>query len=181
VVVVEEKEEQEKEQEKEQVQEQEKEKEQEQEKEKEKEEEQEEEEDPMSRSGGSTILYHEVQESKLCGVHCVNTVLQGPFFSELDLAAVAAELDKSEMQMGISGALDHRHHYAQLPSFSAPSSSSASPSFSCGLGDEVSSNVSADGNFSIQVFTHSHALTRLTNGSLENEQNVTLGQKHSEE
>ncbi|XP_076918786.1 ataxin-3 homolog [Bidens hawaiensis] len=45
------------------------------------------------------MLYHEVQESKLCAVHCVNTVLQGPFFSEIDLAALASDLDRREHQM----------------------------------------------------------------------------------
>ncbi|KAJ9548748.1 hypothetical protein OSB04_021291 [Centaurea solstitialis] len=45
------------------------------------------------------MLYHEVQESKLCAVHCVNTVLQGPFFSEFDLAALASDLDRREHQM----------------------------------------------------------------------------------
>ena len=28
------------------------------------------------------------QEGKLCGVHALNTLLQGPFFSEVDLAQV---------------------------------------------------------------------------------------------
>ena len=97
-----------------------------------------------SRGGSSMILYHEVQESKLCGVHCVNTVLQGPFFSELDLAAVAADLDKREMQMGMDV---HTHH---------PHPSSL---FSSGLGEEVSSNVSVDGNFSIQVHAQAHSLS----------------------
>lgn len=76
--------------------------------------------------GGSSInvemLYHEVQESKLCAVHCVNTVLQGPFFSEIDLAALASDLDRTEHQM-----LNHQHH------------------------QEESHNVSMDGDFSIQV------------------------------
>lgn len=45
------------------------------------------------------MLYHEVQEAKLCAVHCVNTVLQGPFFSEFDLAALASDLDCKERQM----------------------------------------------------------------------------------
>ncbi|KAJ6802624.1 ataxin-3-like protein [Iris pallida] len=45
------------------------------------------------------LLYHEVQESKLCAVHCVNTLLQGPFFSEVDLAALASDLDQTERQM----------------------------------------------------------------------------------
>lgn len=78
------------------------------------------------------ILYHEVQESKLCGVHCVNTVLQGPFFSELDLAAMAADLDKREMQMVMG-------------------SDSGAPSDYARIMGEDSSNVSLDGNFSIQV------------------------------
>ncbi|XP_039145802.1 ataxin-3 homolog [Dioscorea cayenensis subsp. rotundata] len=76
------------------------------------------------------LLYHEVQESKLCAVHCVNTVLQGPFFSEFDLAALASDLDRRERQMmlqGVDGGLS---------------------------GDflsEDSHNVSMGGDFSIQV------------------------------
>ncbi|KAK9140553.1 hypothetical protein Scep_010234 [Stephania cephalantha] len=35
-------------------------------------------------------LYYEVRESKLSAVHCVNTVLRGPFFSEFDFAALAS-------------------------------------------------------------------------------------------
>ncbi|KAF9598537.1 hypothetical protein IFM89_028069 [Coptis chinensis] len=79
----------------------------------------------LSNSNGG-MLYHEVQESKLCAVHCVNTVLQGPFFSEFDLAALASDLDKSERQMMSEG----------------------------GGGDFLcfdSHNVSMDGDFSIQV------------------------------
>jgi len=71
------------------------------------------------------MLYHEVQESKLCAVHCVNTVLQGPFFSEFDLAAVASDLDRTERQMMVQGSGDF------VP--------------------EESHNVSLDGDFSIQV------------------------------
>jgi hypothetical protein len=32
--------------------------------------------------------YYVLQVAALCGVHCINTLLQGPFFSELDLAQV---------------------------------------------------------------------------------------------
>jgi ataxin-3 len=42
------------------------------------------------------MLYHEKQVAALCGVHCINTLLQGPYFNELDLAqviVVAAMLD----------------------------------------------------------------------------------------
>ncbi|KAI3676322.1 hypothetical protein L1987_85928 [Smallanthus sonchifolius] len=76
------------------------------------------------------MLYHEVQESKLCAVHCVNTVLQGPFFSEFDLAALASDLDRREQQMMLEG--------------SAATGGDAFLS-------EASFNVSMDGDFSIQV------------------------------
>lgn len=81
----------------------------------------------MEGASNGGMLYHEVQESKLCAVHCVNTVLQGPFFSEFDLAALASDLDCKERQM------------MMLP----PSLSSS--------GDFLSHNVSLDGDFSIQV------------------------------
>ena len=73
------------------------------------------------------LLYHEVQESKLCAVHCVNTVLQGPFFSEIDLAALASDLDQTERQMMNQGG--------------------SSGDFMM----EDSHNVSMGGDFSIQV------------------------------
>jgi hypothetical protein len=34
------------------------------------------------------LIYHEKQEAALCGVHCLNTLLQGHYFTELDLAQV---------------------------------------------------------------------------------------------
>lgn len=82
----------------------------------------------MEGPSNGGMLYHEVQESKLCAVHCINTLLQGPFFSEIDLAALASDLDQTEQQMmSAGGGL---------------------------LGDflmEDSHNVSLGGNFSIQV------------------------------
>ncbi|CAA6655094.1 unnamed protein product [Spirodela intermedia] len=82
-----------------------------------------------SQSNGG-LLYHEVQESKLCAVHCVNTVLQGPFFSELDLAALASDLDRGERQMMMMETDASQDSY----------------------------NVSVDGDFSIQVFRHFYHL-----------------------
>ena len=38
-------------------------------------------------------IYHEKQAAALCGVHCLNALLQGPIFTAADLAAIAAELD----------------------------------------------------------------------------------------
>ncbi|KAF8068390.1 Ataxin-3-like protein [Scenedesmus sp. PABB004] len=45
------------------------------------------------------MIYHEKQVAALCGVHCLNTLLQGPMFSELDLASMGAELDALEREM----------------------------------------------------------------------------------
>lgn len=82
----------------------------------------------MEGASNGGMLYHEVQEAKLCAVHCVNTVLQGPFFSELDLAALASDLDSKERQMMLEGGFS--------------------------TGDFLSAeshNVSLGGDFSIQV------------------------------
>ncbi|KAK9134131.1 hypothetical protein Syun_013461 [Stephania yunnanensis] len=76
------------------------------------------------------MMYHEVQELKLCAVHCVNTVLQGSFFSEFDFAALASDLDRTERQMMIQSSDD----FARFG----------------GAADE-SHNVSMGGDFSIQV------------------------------
>ncbi|XVE76499.1 hypothetical protein DITRI_Ditri12bG0178500 [Diplodiscus trichospermus] len=85
----------------------------------------------MEGASNGGMLYHEVQESKLCAVHCVNTVLQGPFFSEFDLAALASDLDTKERQMMLRG--------------TAASSSTGD------FLSEESHNVSLGGDFSIQV------------------------------
>ncbi|KAI9115912.1 hypothetical protein K1719_012842 [Acacia pycnantha] len=82
----------------------------------------------MEGASNGGMLYHEVQESKLCAMHCVNTVLQGPFFSEFDLAALASDLDRKERQMMLQGGICSGDFLS-----------------------EESHNVSLDGDFSIQV------------------------------
>ncbi|XP_054781373.1 ataxin-3 homolog [Prosopis cineraria] len=82
----------------------------------------------MEGASNGGMLYHEVQESKLCAVHCVNTVLQGPFFSEFDLAALASDLDHKERQMMVEGGVSSGDFLS-----------------------EESHNVSLVGDFSIQV------------------------------
>ncbi|KAG9453861.1 hypothetical protein H6P81_006765 [Aristolochia fimbriata] len=86
----------------------------------------------MEGPSNGGMLYHEVQESKLCAVHCVNTVLQGPFFSEFDLAAVASDLDRKERQMMLEGGGGASGEFLQFDA-------------------EGSHNVSMGGDFSIQV------------------------------
>ncbi|KAJ1286246.1 hypothetical protein BS78_03G338600 [Paspalum vaginatum] len=91
----------------------------------------------MEAPSNGGLLYHEVQEGKLCAVHCVNTALQGPFFSEFDLAALAADLDQRERLVMLEG--------SQSPG----AANAASGDFL--TEGEGSHNVSLGGDFSIQV------------------------------
>ncbi|CAD8155914.1 unnamed protein product [Paramecium pentaurelia] len=69
------------------------------------------------------LIYWEKQGyDQLCGVHCINSLLQGPYFNEVDLATIAQELDRQEIEL--LGKTGHRYK---------------------------SQNVAEDGNFSIQV------------------------------
>eukprot|EP01083_Nonionella_stella_P006293 18311_1 len=76
-------------------------------------------------------IYHEHQSSQLCARHCLNNLLQGPYFTEFDLSKIALDLDKEEQallaQDGDSGLVEWLKQNKQ------------------------SQNVSDDGNFSIQV------------------------------
>jgi Ataxin-3 len=75
-------------------------------------------------SGRATWIYHERQESLLCGQHCLNSLLQIPdSFTPQSLSEIALNLDSKESGIGARA-----------------------------LGGE-SQNVSEDGNFSIQVLT----------------------------
>ncbi|KAK9789207.1 hypothetical protein WJX73_000078 [Symbiochloris irregularis] len=82
-------------------------------------------------SNASVLLYHESQVAALCGVHCLNTLLQGPYFSEIDLAQIAAELDALERSVMAEGGLEASDYL----NFMAMESG----------------NVANDGMFSIQV------------------------------
>ena len=45
-------------------------------------------------SGADDIwVYHEVQESALCGQHCLNNLLQNAYFTAPDLSDIALDLD----------------------------------------------------------------------------------------
>jgi len=41
-------------------------------------------------------IYHEKQFGSLCGQHCLNNLLQGPYFTGVYLADIACELDQAE-------------------------------------------------------------------------------------
>ena len=84
-----------------------------------------------------TILYHEKQESALCGQHCLNNLLQGPYFNAGALAEIALELDSKEKALMMTEGMT-----ADAQAFLR----------------EASGNVDEQGNFSIQVL--SEALKR---------------------
>ncbi|KAI1319534.1 Ataxin-3 [Mortierella claussenii] len=41
-------------------------------------------------------IFHEQQEGNLCAQHCLNALLQGPYFTAIDLAELARQLDQRE-------------------------------------------------------------------------------------
>ncbi|KAF9930618.1 Ataxin-3 [Linnemannia zychae] len=43
-------------------------------------------------------IFHEQQEGNLCAQHCLNSLLQGPYFTAIDLAELAQQLDIQEQQ-----------------------------------------------------------------------------------
>jgi len=51
-------------------------------------------------------LFHEIQDGSLCAQHCLNSLLQGDFFTAVDLAQIAEQLDKQErIHMSEAGTL----------------------------------------------------------------------------
>jgi ataxin-3 len=77
------------------------------------------------------LLYHEKQEAGLCAVHALNSLLQGSVFTEIDLMEIAHSLDRVEREVMAAGGLDSADYLRFMA--------------------RDSSNVSEDGNFSIQV------------------------------
>ncbi|RTG89489.1 Ataxin-3, partial [Schistosoma bovis] len=52
------------------------------------------------------LIFHEKQDGSLCAQHCLNALLQGPYFTAVDLANIAKQLDDEEVsQLGSSRAI----------------------------------------------------------------------------
>ena len=47
-------------------------------------------------------VYHEQQVMSMCGVHCLNSLLQANAFTEVDLSQIAHELDRREREVSHS-------------------------------------------------------------------------------
>lgn len=83
----------------------------------------------------NTLVYFEKQGNDLmCGLHCVNALLQGPVFNEVTMAQIAQQLDVQEREL-LGGKL------------------ASGGNMGGGVGaDGVSShNVANSGNYSLQV------------------------------
>ncbi|KAG0362980.1 Josephin-domain-containing protein [Gamsiella multidivaricata] len=73
-------------------------------------------------------IFHEQQEGNLCAQHCLNALLQGPYFTAIDLAELARQLDQREQDaLGNSGS---------------------------GAREVKSQNMDDSGFFSVQVLSH---------------------------
>ena len=83
--------------------------------------------------GAMGSLYHEKQVQLLCGVHALNTLLQGPYFTSEDLREIAAEFDQRERDLMKEAGVDSADFLRYMA--------------------EDSGNAAVDGNFSIQVLT----------------------------
>lgn len=55
------------------------------------------------------FVYHERQLGALCGVHCVNNVLQGPRFGPGDLAEIGVRLDRKERKLLNGSEIDNEN------------------------------------------------------------------------
>ena len=81
------------------------------------------------------FVLREKQESALCGTHCINNLLQGPYYNEAAMAEIAHSLDQRERSLMMESGVDS----ADFLAYAAADSS----------------NVDASGNFSIEVLSES--------------------------
>lgn len=102
---------------------------------------------PPPHNLSRVMLYFERQQDQLCGVHALNALLQGPFFTAVDLSGIACELD--DLERSLIG--------------SEPNA--------------ASENVAADGNFSIQVLTKALDVFSLRVNSMNHPSELETWQK----
>ena len=91
-------------------------------------------------------IYHERQESLLCGQHALNNLIQSPMFTSPQLAEIAHELDALELQY----MAQNNHHHDNQNNNHNEDSVIYSRDYLQRL-QEGSNNVDEHGNFSIQV------------------------------
>ncbi|XP_077989042.1 ataxin-3-like [Glandiceps talaboti] len=82
-------------------------------------------------------IFHEKQEGSLCAQHCLNALLQGEYFTAVDLASLARDLDDEELNRMSEGGVNSPEYLKFL--------------------EQPSGNMDDSGFFSVQVI--SRALT----------------------
>jgi len=83
----------------------------------------------------STFIYHEKQEASLCARHCLNNLLQGPKFTEIDLMQIAEQISNEEAELIRASAV----------------SDTRDEDLSAWLRTEQNAHVDESGNFSLPV------------------------------
>lgn len=77
------------------------------------------------------VIFHEKQQGSLCAQHCLNALLQGQYFTAVDLATIGRRMDDAERQHMAEGAGDSEEFQRFL--------------------QQPSNNVDDSGYFSVQV------------------------------
>uniref|UniRef100_A0A8C2F5V5 ubiquitinyl hydrolase 1 n=1 Tax=Cyprinus carpio TaxID=7962 RepID=A0A8C2F5V5_CYPCA len=85
-------------------------------------------------------IFHEKQEGSLCAQHCLNNLLQGEYFSPVELSSIAEQLDEEERMRMAEGGVQTEEYRTFL--------------------QQPSGNMDDSGFFSIQV-RHSKAVQKL--------------------
>ncbi|XP_073466161.1 ataxin-3 [Aquarana catesbeiana] len=64
------------------------------------------------------VIFHEKQEGSLCAQHCLNNLLQGEYFSPVELSSIAMQLDEQERMRMAEGGLQSAEYrtFMQQPS-----------------------------------------------------------------
>ncbi|XP_065828779.1 ataxin-3-like [Oscarella lobularis] len=86
-------------------------------------------------------IFHETQEGSLCAQHCLNSLVQGPYFTAVDLGNIARDLDEEERQRMAEGDVESEEYQKFLR--------------------EPSHNVDDSGFFSVQVLSQALAVWNL--------------------
>ncbi|XP_032819913.1 ataxin-3 isoform X3 [Petromyzon marinus] len=76
-------------------------------------------------------IFHEKQEGSLCAQHCLNSLLQGPYFTAVDLSTLAVQLDEAERLRMAEGGITSQEYQRFM--------------------EQPSGNMDDSGFFSIQV------------------------------
>uniref|UniRef100_A0A673HXI5 ubiquitinyl hydrolase 1 n=1 Tax=Sinocyclocheilus rhinocerous TaxID=307959 RepID=A0A673HXI5_9TELE len=84
-------------------------------------------------------IFHEKQEGSLCAQHCLNNLLQGEYFSPVELSAIAQQLDEEERVRMAEGGVQTEEYRTFL--------------------QQPSGNMDDSGFFSIQWFNLNSLLT----------------------